>query len=176
MKKMLFAAAVAIFLASPALADRDAPAASLKVDLGAVVTEGVVQPVDGVSSAGQPDEAAFKVFAEQGYKTVIDLRAAREDRGLDEPAVVEGLGMNYVNLPITGLEAISFDNARKLDQLIANADGPVLVHCGSANRVGALLALSESLKGADDEAALEYGREGGMTRLESRVKEVLAEE
>jgi len=63
-----------------------------------------------------------------------------------------------------------------LDILIAEADGPVLVHCGSANRVGALLALRKSMAGADDEAALEYGRKGGMTSLEPRVKEALTEE
>ena len=68
---------------------------------------------------------------------------------------------------------ISFENAERLDSLIEQYDGPVLVHCGSGNRVGALLALRESLNGASDEEALEYGREGGMTRLEDVVKERL---
>jgi len=36
-------------------------------------------------------------------------------------------------------------------------------------------ADKKSLDGADDEVALEYGREAGMTRLEGRVKEVLRE-
>jgi uncharacterized protein (TIGR01244 family) len=146
--------------------------ASLKVDLDTVVSSGEVEPVDGITSAGQPDEAGFKVFADQGYTTVIDLRTAGEDRGLDEPAVVESLGMEYVLLPIAR-DGINFDSAKTLDELIEAADGPVLVHCGSANRVGALLALRKSLEGADDETALEYGREGGMTRLESRVSDIL---
>ena len=42
--------------------------------------------------------------------------------------------------------------------------------------VSALLALRKSLDGADDETALEYGRKGGMTGLEGRVKEALTEE
>ena len=82
--------------------------------------------------------------------------------------------MEYVLFPIGG-NGITFDNARKLDELIEAAEGPVLVHCASANRVGALLALRKSLEGADDETALEYGRQGGMTRLEGRVKEALTE-
>jgi len=147
----------------------------LKVDLATVVSTGVVVPVDGMTSAGQPDEAAFGIFAEQGYTTVIDLRTAGEDRGLDEAKVVEGLGMEYISLPI-GRDDITFDSARSLDQLIAETDGPVLVHCGSANRVGALLALSKSLDGADNETALEYGQKGGMTSLESKVKKALTEE
>jgi hypothetical protein len=32
------------------------------------------------------------------------------------------------------------------------------------------------MDGADDEAALEYGRKGGMTGLEARVKKALTEE
>jgi uncharacterized protein (TIGR01244 family) len=148
----------------------------LKVDLDTVVSDGAVQPVDGISASGQPNEAALEVFAEQGYTTIIDLRTPGEDRGIDESAVIEGLGMEYVALPIAGSDAINFSNARKLDKLIEEADGPVLVHCGSSNRVGALLALRQSLNGEDDETALEYGRDGGLTRSEDRVRDVLGED
>jgi len=166
---------VIILAAGFSVASTDADAEPrLKVDLATVVSTGVVVPVDGMTSAGQPDEAALVVFAKQGYTTVIDLRTEDEDRGIDEPEVVERLGMEYISLPI-GREDINFDKARSLDILIAEADGPVLVHCGSANRVGALLALSKSMDGADDETALEYGRKGGMTRLEGTVKKALKE-
>lgn len=147
----------------------------LSVDLAVVVSTGEVIPVDGMSSAGQPDEAALAVFARQGYTRVIDLRTEDEDRGFDEPTAVENAGMEYVSLPI-GREDITFEKARSLDMLIKSSNGPVLVHCGSGNRVGALLALSKSLEGADDDEALQYGRQGGMTRLEGQVKEVLSEE
>ena len=148
---------------------------SLKVDLDQVVALGTVSSVDGITSAGQPDEAALEVFADAGYATVIDLRGAGEDRGFDEAAVVEDLGLHYVTLPIAGKDAISFDNARKLDGLLKEYPGPVLVHCGSGNRVGALLALRASLDGADDEKALALGREGGLISLEGVVRERLDE-
>jgi uncharacterized protein (TIGR01244 family) len=172
MTKLLLAIILAAGL-SVASADTDKDP-KLKVDLATVVSTGVVIPVDGLTSAGQPDEVAFGIFAEQGYTTVIDLRTAGEDRGMDEAKVVEGLGMEYISLPI-GRDDITFDSARSLDQLIEETDGPVLVHCGSANRVGALLALSKSLDGADDETALDYGKNGGMTSLESKVKKALTE-
>ena len=148
---------------------------SLKVDLDQVVELGTVSSVDGITSAGQPDEAALEVFADAGYATVIDLRGAEEDRGFDETAVVDELGLHYVTLPISGKDAISFDNARKLDELLEEYPGPVLVHCGSGNRVGALLALRASLDGADDEEALALGREGGLKSLEGVVRERLDE-
>lgn len=152
------------------------PVTSLKVDLDKVVELGIVSSVDGITSAGQPDEAALEVFADSGYATVIDIRGEGENRGFDEPAVVEELGLHYVTLPIDGKDAISFENARKLDELLSEYPGPVLVHCGSGNRVGALLALRASLGGADDESALALGREGGLTRLEPVVQERLAED
>jgi uncharacterized protein (TIGR01244 family) len=169
---LMFLAAI---FCTAVLAEDSAVDPSLKVDLGAVVASGVVTPVNGLSTAGQPDAAALKVFAEQGYTTVIDLRTEQEDRGMDESAVIGALGMEYIILPIGSAEAISFENAKKLDKLIAEADGPVLVHCGSANRVGALLALSKSLVGVDDEAAIDYGRDAGMSSLEGRVQQVLSE-
>lgn len=152
------------------------PVTSLKVDLGKVVELGTVSSVNGITSAGQPDEAALEVFADSGYATVIDIRGEGENRGFDEAMVVEELGLHYVTLPIDGKDAISFENAQKLDELLNKYPGPVLVHCGSGNRVGALLALRASLGGADDESALALGREGGLTGLEPVVLERLAED
>lgn len=150
-----------------------APAVSdLKVDLAEVVDVGRVVPVDGVTSAGQPDAAQFRVFADSGYVAVVDLRTAREDRGLDEPAVVEELGMEYAPLPI-GRGDVTVENAQRLFELIDRYDGPVLVHCGSANRVGALFALKKFDETGDLESAVEAGKAAGLTRLESAVREAI---
>ena len=109
---------------------------SLKVDVSQVASVGSVQPVNGVTSAGQPDAEALRVFRDSGYAAVIDLRGESENRGLDEKAVVEDLGMNYVAFPLVGRSEINFDNAGRLRELIDGQDGPVLIHCGSGNRVG----------------------------------------
>lgn len=176
MNRTLLTGFSALVLLSACASDADiASTAPVKVDLQAVVDTGVVRPVDGITAAGQPDAAALKVFADSGYAAVIDLRTAGESRGLDEQAVVEGLGMDYVTLPV-GSDGISFENARNLDALINRYDAPVLVHCGSSNRVGALLALRASLDGADDETAIQLGRQGGLTGLEPAVRKVLSED
>lgn len=143
------------------------------VDADAVAAAGRIEPQGKVTSAGQPDRAALEAFAGSGYGAVIDLRAPDEDRGYDERQAVESLGMNYVTFPISGPGDIDFDKAAELDALIEAQDGPVLVHCGSGNRVGAMLALIDSLEGASDEEALATGREFGLTRLEDTVRERL---
>ena len=147
----------------------------IHVDIESVSKADDVQPVDGIASAGQPDADEFRVFAEAGYVAVVDLRGPDEDRGLDEAKVIAELGLDYVQLPIVGDDAINFENAEKLDSLLADYDGPVLLHCGSGNRVGAMLALRKSLDGAQAEEALDYGRSAGLTRLEPVVKKRLAE-
>jgi hypothetical protein len=70
-----------LLLAFAAVAEEPdlAPVASLKVDLDKVVELGTVSPVDGITSAGQPDKAALEVFADVGYATVIDMRAEIPD-------------------------------------------------------------------------------------------------
>ena len=172
MRKLLL---VLVLVLGTALAIADGNArGDIKVDLGHVVKQDVAIPVDGISAAGQPDPAALRVFADSGYVAVIDMRTAGENRGFDEPATVEKLGMDYVPFPISG-DDITFDKARELDGLLQQYDEPVLLHCASSNRVGALLALREFLASGDADRALETGRQGGMTSLEAKVRNVLDE-
>ena len=134
-----------------------------------------LRPIDGITSSGQPDAKAFAIVADSGYVAVIDMRGPNENRGLDEKAVVEALGLEYIEFPLVGREAISFENAQRLDKLLTDIDGPVLLHCGSGERVGAILALRHSLQGADDAAALEYGRDAGLNSLEPLVVDRLGQ-
>ncbi len=149
-------------------------AMNIHVDINAVTQSSDLQPVGGLTSAGQPDTRQFELIAEAGYVAVIDLRGANEDRGLDEALVLDELGLDYVELPLSSPDAITMQNAANLDQILSDYDGPVLVHCGSGNRVGALLALRQSLLGADDEDALAYGKSAGLTGLEPVVRARLA--
>ncbi len=126
-------------------------------------------------SAGQPDSAVLSSFAAAGYVAVIDLRTDKEDRGFDEQATVAELGMSYVLMPVGSEEDISFEKAAELDQILSGFDGPVLVHCASGNRVGALFALREKANGATNEEAIAAGKVAGMTRLEPVVQKVLQE-
>ena len=145
----------------------------IHVNIGDVRAIEDLQPIDGITSSGQPDAEALEVVAASGYVAVIDMRGSNENRGLDEKAVIETLGLEYVEFPLVGSEAISFENARQLDKLLAEFDGPVLLHCGSGNRVGAILALRHSLQGADDKDAMEFGKSAGLTSLEPVVKDRL---
>ena len=171
MHKLRYFVCTAIMMLTAAEADETM---EIHVDLESIKSSEQLAPVDGITAAGQPDAEQLALFAAAGYVAVVDLRGEAENRGLDEAAAVEGLGLDYVNLPINDADAVSWDNAAKLEEILSSYDGPVLVHCGSGNRVGALLALAQSKNGAGDEDALAYGRSAGMTGLESVVRTRLA--
>jgi uncharacterized protein (TIGR01244 family) len=131
-------------------------------------------PLPGITTAGQPSADAIAAAAKAGVKTVIDLRGANEDRGMDEKATVEKLGMSYVTLPVEGANGVTFGNAKTLDQLLKDAPGPVLIHCASGNRVGALLALRAEMNGTKADDALALGVASGLTGLKPAVQQKLA--
>lgn len=124
----------------------------------------------GLYVGGQPDPAQLQALASQGVTTVIDLRGGGEDRGYPEADRVQALGLRYVALPITGAAAITPANARALQQALDTSQGPVLLHCASGNRVGALLALLAHERGLDEEAAVAEGRAAGLGSLEPTVR------
>jgi uncharacterized protein (TIGR01244 family) len=125
--------------------------------------ENAAQPLPAVATAGQPEEEHFERLARAGYKTVIDLREPDENRGLDEPEAIRRAGMQYVNIPV-GHDDVSDETFDRFRALMNDGERrPVLVHCTSANRVGALLIaylVLDDGKNLDD--ALEIASRVGL--------------
>ena len=133
-------------------------------------------PVLGVMTGGQPSEDDLIKLHEQGYGTVINLRLPGEFDAYDEAKLVEDLGMTYISLPIEVSGGLTKANAATLDQLVSEADGPSLVHCGSGDRVGALYAINAFHKsGLPLEDAIAVGKTAGLNRLEGAVRAALTE-
>ncbi|WP_312368247.1 sulfur transferase domain-containing protein [Stenotrophomonas sp.] len=131
-------------------------------------------PRPGLTTAGQPSAQQLRDAAANGVTTVIDLRRADEDRGYDEAALAEQLGLRYVRLPIAGAGDITDANARTLDHLLKQDSGKTLLHCASSNRAGALLSVIDArVNGASTEDALKFGRDAGMTSLEPAARALL---
>ena len=143
------------------------------VDPASLVRNGMM-PLEGVLTGGQPTDEELAALRDAGYQTVINLRMPDEKGTQDEPETVAALGMTYVSLPVDGAAGLTDENAAALAAALDQAARPVLLHCGSGNRVGALLALKAfKLDGASAEEALEIGRGAGLTRLERSVRELL---
>lgn len=117
--------------------EHDADAATAEL---ASAVPGLAQgycPLPGVATAGQPRADQLRALAAAGYRAVLDLRTAGEPRGYDEAAVARDAGLRYESVPVTTPADGDFDAVRSF--LSDESNVPVLVHCASANRVGALL-------------------------------------
>jgi len=164
-------AAVAALAATLILA---LPAAAGEPPAPRVEIVNALTPLPGVLSGGQVTAEQLAEAAAAGFRTVVNLRTSEEPLDWDEPARVEALGMRYVALPIAGADDLTRENAEELARILDEAQRPLLLHCGSGNRIGALFALKAFyLEGKDAESALRVGLDAGLTKLEPKVREVL---
>ena len=133
------------------------------------------QTFEGVLAGGQPSPDQLEAARAAGFRTVINLRVPGERDTHGEPERVEALGMSYVSIPVQGADGLTEENARRLARALEEAEYPVIVHCGSGNRVAGLFALKAFyLDGKSAEQALAIGAQAGLTRLEPAVEERLA--
>lgn len=132
----------------------------------------------GILSGGQPTDEQLAEAQAKGFKTVINLRTAGEMQGSKEAAIVRDLGMNYITIPVGGAADINRENSQALITALADADQyPVLVHCASGNRVGALFALDAATDGQlPVEEVMAIGTQTGMTRLAGVVRSRIEQE
>lgn len=131
-----------------------------------------LNPAPGVIAAGRlkPDDIARLQQAQVQH--VIDLTPDTETPDFDEATAVKSAGMSYSNLPLRGAADLTRENVIAFDQLMREAKRPVLVHCSSANRVGAMAALRAAwIDGKSEEDAISIGKAWGLKALEPDVRE-----
>ena len=146
-----------------------------------IVELGSTQPAfqwDSIYLGGQPSEADFTIIRNRGVRTVVDLRKPGEINW-NEPAVVEGLDMKYVSLPFRAPEELT---PELIDQALAilrdQSQQPMLVHCSSNNRVGAIWYAYRRLDGGlSPDAALAEAQAIGLRTMAylDPVKQYVAE-
>lgn len=142
--------------------------------LKALELSNVRQPSESLITGGQPSQADFKRLADSGVKTIINMRTEDEFDDFDQAAAAKALGITYLTFPISGKTGITKQNAIKLDGVLKQTQGKVLLHCGSGNRVGALLALRAFyVEGKSADEAITDGKAAGMTRLSKKVEKML---
>lgn len=125
------------------------------------------QILPNVITGGQPNAQQLRALKEAGGALVLDVRDPMESRPVDEPALAQQLGMEYVNIPV---RAGSLDDAT-LDRILAVLRGAgertVFFHCGSGNRVGgALIPYFMLDQGMAEEDAVDQAMRVGLRSAE----------
>ena len=85
---------------------------------------------DDVYLATQPTEADLRAARDDlGLKTVINLRFPEEVADIGERAMVEGLGLEYVNVPFRAPETLTDAVFEELRAVLRDRDRrPMVVH------------------------------------------------
>ena len=131
---------------------------------GAVEIAGVrnLTQAGDVYIAGRPDADGLAALKARGVATVIDLRQAGEV-GQGDLDAAEQAGLIRVHLPMTS-SGITDEQAKAFLEVMKKHDRrPVLIHCGGANRAGAMYGLYLGATGkCTPEEALARAKQAGM--------------
>ena len=99
---------------------------------------------DDLLCAGQPTEADLHGLKNQGYRCVVNLRPPNEPGQIPQAeAVAQKLGLAYRSFPVVGPTDLNEENTRRFDALLQEIPRPAMIHCGSSNRVGALMRCAQ---------------------------------
>ncbi len=120
--------------------------------------------------AAQPDEETARMFKEQGFDLVINLRELNEDLGFDEKKIVEELGITYMQIPYLEEPDLSADFSNdalsKVKTAIDEATDKgekILLHCSHGQRAGSSLGMILYRDyGYSKEDAFKYATAAGM--------------
>ena len=112
-----------------------------------------------------PDAEALQHATQQGYRSVVNFKTDAEKQDVspeEEKQLAEEAGLVYLHHPVApdALDKALVDAFRNK---LADLPRPVLLHCASGKRAGAmtLMAISAT-RGLDGDAALALGRAQGL--------------
>lgn len=131
------------------------------------------RPAPFIGTGGQLADGAMAELKGMGFKTVVSLLNPRE--GLEaEREAAHDAGLNFYSISVSS-KAPTEEQVREFAGIIsATGNYPILVHCASSNRVGAMWTLYRHQMGVPAEIALEEGKAAGLkTSREPAVRERL---
>jgi uncharacterized protein (TIGR01244 family) len=119
-----------------------------------------------VACGGAVEPSAYPALKRDGFVSVINLRLASEEGANVEQAkaAAAAAGLKYIHLPFNA----AAPDSKVVDSFLAavadKANQPVLIHCGSANRVGGMWMIKRVLQdGWSMDRAREEAQAIGLT-------------
>jgi len=140
-------------------------AAELKVKPDALGATKNVTVCGTTLLCGQPSEADFKAAKERGIDVILTLRGT-DEIDWNEQAVAQQLGLDFKQVAFRAPETLTdevFETTRKILNESAASEQSVMMHCGSANRVGAIWLVHRVLDhGISLEQATQEAKQVGL--------------
>ena len=124
-----------------------------------------------VGCAGAVEVSAIPSLAKMGYRSIVNLRQSSEPGVAIEESkqAASAAGLTYIHLPFNASEPDPAVVQSFLAAVTDTANQPVFIHCGSANRVGAMWMAKRMLVDNWNEArALEEATAIGLSNAALR--------
>lgn len=122
-----------------------------------------------IATSGALSKDGIQELVKHSFQTVIDLRSESEGTPSEKKAV-EAAGMVYINIPVTS-EGINESQLTAFKQALEQAAPPILIHCATGNRAGAMWTAYRLSEGIAPEIAFKEGRAAGMNAgMEEKVR------
>jgi len=123
-----------------------------------------------IANAGLLQKGGLEDAKQLGFKLIVDLRKPDEKGVKREMAAAKELGIDYLNIPVAS-RAPEWGQVDQLASVIGNTKNyPILIHCVSSNRSGAIWALYRARMGVPTEIAIQEGRCSGLESREQAVR------
>jgi len=163
------AAAVTSAAANPYNIESEATQAPYGDAMPAVV-KNYLRAAPFIGTGGVITDDGFDKLAELGFKTIINLNT-NEEGAVEEGELAKAAGLDYVSLQVSTKAPTAAQVAEFSKYANDPAMYPILVHCQSSNRVGAMWALYRAANGVAPMIAIQEGRTVGLkTSREEAVR------
>jgi len=131
---------------------------------------------EDLSAAGQPTPEELKQAAQEGFKSVLNLRSPDEPGFLsDEQQQAQAAGLQYANIPLKPSEA-NQELTEAAIQEIENLPKPILIHCAAGARAGGIALISNVIsEGLTHEEISQKAQELGFNLEQPHLKQFLLE-
>lgn len=114
-----------------------------------------------IGTAGVVRQGGFEEAKALGFKTILNLNTAGEG-AVEERGVAEAAGLRYIWISVA-TKAPTLEQVKQFARHVGDPKNyPILVHCQSANRVGAMWALYRASQGVPPQIAIQEGRTVGL--------------
>ncbi|MEH2203062.1 MAG: sulfur transferase domain-containing protein [Nostoc sp.] len=131
---------------------------------------------DDLSAAGQLTSEELKQAAQEGFKSVLNLRSPDEAGFLsDEQQQAQAAGLQYANIPLKPSEPNQEQTELAIQQ-IENLPKPILIHCAAGARAGGIALIANAIsEGLTYEEISQKAQELGLNLEQPHLKQFLLE-
>ncbi|MEH2258858.1 beta-lactamase hydrolase domain-containing protein [Nostoc sp.] len=131
---------------------------------------------DDLSAAPQLTSEELKQAAQEGFKSVLNLRSPDEAGFLsDEQQQAQAAGLQYANVPLKPSEP-NQEQTELAIQEIENLPKPILIHCAAGARAGGIALIANAIsEGLTYEEISQKAQELGLNLEQPHLKQFLLE-